>query len=86
MDGWSADLLCSRNARPEKALVGRAQWEINRPPVLGKESLRSFGGEEGGGWSSRGLCSRSPERGERIKCSFDKHGLEELEYLSGYVV
>jgi hypothetical protein len=21
------DLLCSRNARPEKALVGRAQWE-----------------------------------------------------------
>jgi hypothetical protein len=57
VDGWPADLLCSRNARPEKALVGRAQWEINRPPVLGKESLRSFGGEEGGGWSSRGLCS-----------------------------
>ena len=25
------DLLCSRNARPEKALVGRAQWEINEP-------------------------------------------------------
>jgi hypothetical protein len=48
VDGWPADLLCSRNARPEKALVGRAQWEINRPPVLGKESLRSFGGEEGG--------------------------------------
>ena len=22
------DLLCSRNARPQKALVGRAQWEI----------------------------------------------------------
>jgi hypothetical protein len=21
------DLLCSRNARPEKALVGRAQWK-----------------------------------------------------------
>ena len=23
--GWPDDLLCSRNARPEKALVGRAQ-------------------------------------------------------------
>jgi hypothetical protein len=26
------DLLCSRNARPEKALVGRAQWKIIQPP------------------------------------------------------
>src|SRR5882762_9340582 len=26
------DLLCSRNARPQKALVGRAQWKINQPP------------------------------------------------------
>ena len=26
------DLLCSRNARPPKALVGRAQWKINQPP------------------------------------------------------
>jgi hypothetical protein len=26
------DLLCSRNARPEKALVGRAQWKIDQPP------------------------------------------------------
>ena len=25
---------CSRNARPEKALVGRAQWKINQPPSL----------------------------------------------------
>jgi hypothetical protein len=25
------DLLCSRNARREKTLVGRAQWEINQP-------------------------------------------------------
>ncbi len=29
------DLLCSRNARPQKALVGRAQWEIIQPPSLG---------------------------------------------------
>ena len=28
------DLLCSRNARPQKALVGRAQWEINQAPSL----------------------------------------------------
>jgi hypothetical protein len=30
----SDDLLCSRNARPEKALVGRAQWKINQAPSL----------------------------------------------------
>jgi hypothetical protein len=28
------DLLCSRNARPKKALVGRAQWKIIQPPSL----------------------------------------------------
>jgi hypothetical protein len=28
------DLLCSRNARPEKALVGRAQWKIIQAPYL----------------------------------------------------
>ena len=28
------DLLCSRNARPQKALVERAQWKINQPPSL----------------------------------------------------
>ena len=33
----SDDLLCSRNARPEKALVGRAQWKIIQPPSLKKE-------------------------------------------------
>jgi len=26
------DLLCLRNARPQKVLVGRAQWKINQPP------------------------------------------------------
>ena len=25
------DLLCSRNARPQKALVGRAQWKTHQP-------------------------------------------------------
>ena len=28
------DLLCLRNARPQKVLVGRAQWKINQPPSL----------------------------------------------------
>ncbi|MEK7352413.1 MAG: hypothetical protein AAB177_16200, partial [Nitrospirota bacterium] len=31
------DLLCSRNARPRKALVGRAQWKINQPPSPKKQ-------------------------------------------------
>jgi hypothetical protein len=31
------DLLCSRNARLKKALVGRAQWKINQPPSLKRQ-------------------------------------------------
>jgi hypothetical protein len=31
------DLLCSRNARPPKALVGRAQWKIDQPTSLKNE-------------------------------------------------
>ena len=31
------DLLCSRNARLKKALVGRAQWKITQPPSLERE-------------------------------------------------
>jgi len=39
------DLLCARNARPEKALVGRAQWKINQPPSLEiARDLRKIGG------------------------------------------
>ena len=38
MKGMEADdLLCSRNARPQKALVERAQWKINQPPSLERE-------------------------------------------------
>ena len=33
------DPLCSRNARPEKALVGRAQWKINPERVNDFETL-----------------------------------------------
>ena len=40
--GMGADyLLCSRNARPQKALVGRAQWKINQPPSL-RESEQAW--------------------------------------------
>ena len=31
------DLLCSRNAGPQKALVGRAQWKINQLASLKKQ-------------------------------------------------
>src|SRR5262245_35454319 len=31
VEGWPISLLCARNARPKKALVGRAQSETNRP-------------------------------------------------------
>jgi len=31
----AAGLLCSRNARPQKALVGRTQWETMQPPLFG---------------------------------------------------
>jgi hypothetical protein len=42
MKGMEADdLLCSRNARPQKALVGRAQWKINQPPSLKREQPSS---------------------------------------------
>jgi hypothetical protein len=34
--------LCSRNARPQKALVGRAQWKINQPPSL-RDNERAWG-------------------------------------------
>ena len=38
------DLPCSRNARPEKALVGRAQQKINQPPPL-RENERAWTGK-----------------------------------------
>ncbi len=31
------DLLCSRNARSQTPLVGRAQWKINQPPSPKRE-------------------------------------------------
>ena len=44
-------LLCSRNARPPKALIERAQWKIiNQPPFLKRKqasvTIRPNTGEE----------------------------------------
>jgi hypothetical protein len=44
------DLLCSRNARPQKALVGRAQWKINQPPSL-KDNERAWREHCRGRWT-----------------------------------
>ncbi len=48
------DLLCSRNARLQKALVGRAQWEINQAPSLEKRA------------SLEGTCISFDTRSERL--------------------
>jgi len=65
------DLLCSRNARPETGLVGRAQWKTIQPPSPQKEApllLCCRGGlasncltqlsrsDEGLGWLRVRLC------------------------------
>ena len=42
------DLLCSRNARPQKALVGRAQWKINQLPPLERERASLEGWDRNG--------------------------------------
>jgi hypothetical protein len=60
----SDDLLCSRNARLKKALVGRAQWKINQSPFL-KRKQASFDGSSApsldgrGGTYKGGLTQRS---------------------------
>ena len=50
------DLLCSRNARPEKALVGRAQWKINQPPSLERNERA---------WREQHYCASSDGRSKR---------------------
>jgi hypothetical protein len=37
------DLPCSRNARSQTPLVGRAQWKIIQPPSLKRERARLEG-------------------------------------------
>jgi hypothetical protein len=43
--GWRPDdLLCSRNARPRKALVGSVQWGTSQadPPILEETDERAI--------------------------------------------
>jgi hypothetical protein len=65
------DLLCSRNARPQKALVGCAQWKINQPPSLKRERA-SLGGRV----PTLVLCSRNarPQKGLVRRPHLGQHG------------
>jgi hypothetical protein len=46
-EGMEADdLLCSRNARPQNALVGRAQWKDHSAPIP-EERTSELGGADG---------------------------------------
>ena len=63
------DLPCPRNARLKKALVGRAQWEINQPPSL-KRSRASLEGSsitslDGRSRTKHGVSFRERETSER---------------------
>jgi len=67
------DLLCSRNARPGKALVGHAQWKINQPPSLKRERASLEGSSvtslDGRNWTDRGaLPKETTSELERIVC------------------
>jgi hypothetical protein len=61
------NLPCSRNARPQMALVGRAQLEINQPPSLKRDELAWEKLWEGGLDDScaRATCSLRRMRRER---------------------
>ena len=68
------DLLCSRNARPRKALVGRAQWKINQPTSLEKKRS-SLGGE----YVYRSLRAAKGSLGHSLK-----RGIGNVELLVGH--
>jgi hypothetical protein len=59
-------LLCSRNARPQKALVGRAQREHNSRPHFIETRTGLRGEEEEGRTCLSVLCSRSAHTGTII--------------------
>ena len=52
------DLLCSRNARPEKGLVERAPWKIIQTPSLKRKQASLEG-------AILRECARNPARGTR---------------------
>ena len=79
--GWSIDLLCSRNARPEKALVGRAQWEPKRATLPCREKKTNKLGEiiqiddSRSMRAVKGSLGRSPREMWSIrKCLIDRAG------------
>ena len=63
----AVDLLCSRNARPQKALVGRAQWEINQPPSLKRERASLEGRGETAGMVS--VLAEPPHEAVVARCA-----------------
>ena len=69
------DLLCSRNARPEKALVGRAQWKINQSPSLERERA-----------SLEGVCISFDARSRRRTTSAIKEGNGKMLVAMGVVL
>jgi hypothetical protein len=70
------DLLCSRNARSLKTLVGRAQWKINQAPSLKRTSEK---GKDGSGQGpfllaerAQSECARSTRAVKGGLCGFIK--------------
>ena len=78
------DLLCSRNARPEKALVGRAQWKINQPPSLKRERA-SLEGLSVTSFDARNRRSIRLPFGERNKQAWKDHLYDFRLSLGGYL-
>ena len=74
------DLLCSRNARPQKALVGRAQWEINQLPSL-KRQRASLEGSPRKEIVVRCAYSEGPRLGAWEPTDFRGEGEERRQWM-----
>ena len=68
----AVDLLCSRNARSQTPLVGRAQWKINQPPSLKGERASVDGPTvtslDGRSWTTTGAIPREVKRASLEGC------------------
>jgi hypothetical protein len=56
------DLLCSRNARLKKALVGRAQWKIYQVPSLKRKGASLEGSFNCGSSQTVRLARRTHDK------------------------
>jgi len=65
------DLLCARNARPQKALVGHAQWKIDQSPSLERKRA-SLEGESWASLDGRASTNTSAFPGEGKQASLDR--------------